>query len=62
MFCCEISIEWIGLGLGSPQGLERLPARARIAMKPFYCEKGADLTTFWWEKNADFTKKKGADL
>ena len=31
IFCCKISLNWVRLGISSPQGLEKLPARARKA-------------------------------
>ena len=63
IFCCKISLNWVRLGLGSPQGLEKPPARARKApckdqdnnLSYFMVKKGADLTTFQQHK-------KGADL
>ena len=69
IFCCKISLNWVRLGLGPPQGLEKPPARARKApckgqdsnLSYFMVKKGADLTTFSWGKRCRFDKK-GADL
>ena len=77
IFCCKICLYWVRLGLGSPQGLEKPPARARKApckgqdsnLSYFMVKKGADLTTFGWRKRCRFDQKKrcrfdkkGADL
>ena len=66
IFCCKICLYWVRLGLGSPQGLEKPPARARKApckgqdsnLSYFMVKKGADLTTFGWRKRCRFDKKR----
>ena len=66
IFCCKICLYWVRLGLGSPQGLEKPPARARKApckgqdsnLSYFMVKKGAELTTFGWKKRCRFDKKR----